>query len=89
MMAGANASGLSHGEFMKRDIPLRVLGSSLVIFSYYYIVNIDVMVGVGLSLTGDLLALPYFIRTKAWDVVVMIGFLSIVSIGKLSQGLFT
>ena len=74
---------------MKRDIPLRVLGSSLVVVAYGVIVYIDVMVGVGLSLTGDLLALPYFIRTKAWDVVVMIGFLSIVSVGKLAQGLFT
>ena len=73
----------------KIDVPLRVLGSLLVIFSYYYIVNIDVTIGVGLSLTGDLLALPFFIRTRAWDVVAMIGFLSLVSISKLSQGLFT
>jgi len=71
------------------DIPLRILGSLLVVSAYYVIVHIDVSIGVGLSLTGDLLALPFFIRTRAWDVVAMIGFLSIVSVSKLSQGLFT
>ena len=73
----------------KIDVPLRILGSLLVVTAYAVIVNIDVTTGVGLSLTGDLLALPYFIRTRAWDVVAMIGFLSLVSISKLSQGLFT
>ena len=70
---------------MKIDVPLRVLGSLLVVFAYYVIVHIDVTVGVVLSLTGDLLALPFFIRTRAWDVVAMIGFLSLVSISKLAQ----
>ena len=74
---------------VKSDVPLRVLGSLLVVFAYFVIVYIDVTVGVALSLTGDALALPFFIRTKAWDVVAMIGFLSCVSISKLAQGLFT
>ena len=74
---------------LKIDVPLRILGSLLVVTAYAVIVNFDVTIVVGLSLTGDLLALPCFIRTRAWDVVAMIGFLSIVSVGKLSQGLFT
>ena len=72
---------------MKHDVPLRVLGSALVVFAYFVIVYIDVTVGVALSLTGDLLALPFFIRTRAWDVVVMISVLSFVSISKLSSSL--
>ena len=68
---------------MKYDVPLRVIGSFLVVFAYFVIVYIDVTVGVALSLTGDTLALPFFIRTKAWDVVGMIGVLSFVSISKL------
>ena len=67
----------------KIDVPLRVIGSALVVFAYYVIVYIDVTVGVSLSLTGDCLALPFFIRTRAWDVVLMIGVLSTVSISKL------
>ena len=72
---------------MKYDVPLRVLGSALVVFAYFYIVYIDVTVGVALSLTGDCLALPFFIRTKAWDVVGMISVLSFVSISKLFSSL--
>ena len=68
---------------MKYDVPLRVVGSFLVVFAYFVIVYIDVTVGVALSLTGDTLALPFFIRTKAWDVVAMISVLSFVSISKL------
>ena len=72
---------------MKYDVPLRVLGSALVVFAYFVIVYIDVTVGVALSLTGDCLALPFFIRTKAWDVVGMISVLSFVSISKLFSSL--
>ena len=66
----------------KIDVPLRVIGSLLVVFAYFVILYMDVRVGVGLSLTGDALALPFFIRTRAWDVVFMIGILSCVSISK-------
>jgi len=67
---------------MKIDVPLRVIGSLLVVFAYFVILYMDVRVGVGLSLTGDALALPFFIRTRAWDVVFMIGILSCVSVSK-------
>ena len=68
---------------MKIDVPLRVIGSLLVVAAYAVIVYANVEVGVGLSLFGDALALPYFVRTRAWDVVFMIGVLGFVSISKL------
>ena len=67
----------------KIDVPLRVIGSVLVVLSYVMIVHMDTILGVRLQLLGDGLAIPYFIRTKAWDVVIMIGVLSFVSISKL------
>jgi len=71
---------------MKADVPMRVVGSVLVVLAYAVIVYSDVTLGVSMSLLGDILALPFFIRTKAWDVVVMIGFLCCVSISRLAQG---
>ncbi len=71
---------------MKADVPLRVLGSILVVLAYAIIVHSNVALGVSISLLGDALALPFFIRTKAWDVVVMIGFLCCVSVSKLIKG---
>ena len=73
----------------KIDVPLRILGSVLVIVGWFVIVHIDVTIGAALSLFGDCLALPYFMRTRAWDVVVMIVFLHSVTVHKLAQGLFT
>ena len=68
---------------MKIDVPMRITGSVLVVVSYIALVHIDTVLGVRLQLLGDGLAIPYFIRIKAWDVVVMVGVLSFVSISKL------
>ena len=68
---------------MKIDVPMRIAGSVLVVVSYIALVHIDTVLGVRLQLLGDGLAIPYFIRIKAWDVVVMVGVLSFVSISKL------
>ena len=62
---------------------MRVAGSLLVVLSYVMLVHIDTIIGVRLQLLGDGLAIPYFIRTRAWDVVAMIGVLSFVSVSKL------
>ena len=69
---------------VKLDVILRVLGSVLVVVSYIALVHIDTVLGVRLQLLGDGLAVPFFIRVKAWDVVAMIGVLSFVSISKLA-----
>jgi len=74
---------------MKADVPLRILGSSLVIIGWFVVVYINVTIGASLSLLGDTLAIPFFIRTRAWDVVAMIVVLHSVTVAKLSQGLFT
>ncbi len=69
---------------MKLDVTGRILGSALVIVGYFIVLNVDVTSGVITNLIGDSISLPFFIRTKAWDVVVMISFLAIVSVSKLT-----
>ena len=69
---------------VKLDVILRIVGSVLVVVSYIALVHIDTVLGVRLQLLGDGLAVPFFIRVKAWDVVAMIGVLSFVSISKLA-----
>ena len=70
---------------MKLDVTGRILGSALVIVGYFVVLNVDVTAGVITNLIGDSISLPFFIRTKAWDVVMMISFLAIVSLSKLSS----
>ena len=69
---------------VKLDVILRIVGSVLAVASYIALVHIDTVLGVRLQLLGDGLAVPFFIRVKAWDVVAMIGVLSFVSISKLA-----
>ena len=61
-------------------VSLRVMGSVLVILSYFVILHISPSIGAMGTLTGDLLSMPFFIYSKAWDIVVMLCFLIVISI---------
>jgi len=43
-----------------------------------------VIVGVVINLIADLISIPYFVRTKSWDVVIMLSFLLAISMTKLT-----
>ena len=68
---------------MNITVPMRVLGSGLVIIAYFIILHISTTVGVVLQLVGDSISIPYFVRTKSWDVVIMIAFLLVISLTHL------
>tara|TARA_X000001382_G_scaffold130166_1_gene124161 strand:- start:1464 stop:1673 length:210 start_codon:yes stop_codon:yes gene_type:complete len=68
---------------MKIDTSLRILGSTLVIAAYFLIIHVNILVGVVTHFVADLISIPYFIRTKSWDVVIMLSFLLIISLSKL------
>ena len=65
------------------DIPLRVIGSILVVIAYFIVVHVNVTFGVVLHFIGDFVSIPYFIRTNSWDVVIMLSFLLVISVTKL------
>ena len=65
------------------DIPMRVVGSALVITAYFIVLHVSVTTGVFLHFIADLISVPYFVRTKSWDVVIMLSFLLIISLSKL------
>ena len=68
---------------MKIDTSLRILGSTLVIAAYFLIIHVNILVGVITHFIADLISIPYFIRTKSWDVVIMLSFLLMISLSKL------
>ena len=72
---------------MKSDEALRIAGSLLVIVGWTIVLNTSATIGAATSAAGDTLALPYFMRTRAWDVVAMIAVLHSVTLAKLAQGL--
>ena len=62
---------------------MRVIGSGLVIASYFITLHLDVVTGVILHLTAISISVPYFIKSKAWDVVIMMSFLMTIGTGRL------
>ena len=62
---------------------MRITGSILVITAYFVVLHINITLGVLLHFVADMISVPYFIRTKSWDVVIMLGFLLAISFSKL------
>ena len=68
---------------MKTITLMRIVGSIGVIVAYFVILHINVLAGVIINFIADLISIPYFAKTKAWDVVIMLSFLLAISISKL------
>tara|TARA_B100000085_G_C18346263_1_gene432447 strand:+ start:264 stop:458 length:195 start_codon:yes stop_codon:yes gene_type:complete len=62
---------------------MRILGSIGVIAAYFIILHVNVLAGVIINFVADLISIPYFVKTKAWDVVIMLVFLLAISTSKL------
>jgi len=69
---------------MPIDSKARVLGSVGVITAYFIILHVNILLGVSIQLIADLISVPYFVRTRAWDVVIMLSFLLVISLSKLT-----
>jgi len=65
------------------DVLMRIIGSALAIIAYFIVIHIDVMAGVMTHFIADFISVPYFIRTRSWDVVIMLVFLLTISLSKL------
>lgn len=68
---------------MKTITGMRVVGSIGVIVAYFVILHVNILAGVIINFIADLISIPYFAKTKAWDVVIMLSFLLAISISKL------
>tara|TARA_Y100000768_G_C23674206_1_gene539134 strand:+ start:68 stop:295 length:228 start_codon:yes stop_codon:yes gene_type:complete len=69
---------------LKLDSLSRVIGSFLIVISYFIVLHVSTTIGAAMYLVSNFLSIPYFIRTKGWDVVVMLSFLIIIGIAKLA-----
>ena len=74
-------------ELMTRSVDLlqrmRIVGSGLIIAAYFITLHLDVVTGVAIHLTAMMISVPYFIKSKAWDVVIMMTFLMTIGAGRL------
>ena len=68
---------------MKTLTAMRVVGSITVITAYFVVLHVNLTVGVIMNVVADTISIPYFVKTKSWDIVVMLGFLLAISFSKL------
>ncbi len=68
---------------MKFDTSLRIVGSLMVVYGYYEILFQNVWLGVLISFTGNVVSIPWFVRTKCWDVVALLALISSIELTKL------
>ena len=70
---------------MKRpDTISRMIGSVLVVTAYFVVVHVNVVVGTMIHALACLMSIPFFVRTKAWDVVTMLSFMTCISFSKFA-----
>ena len=61
----------------------RVLSSITIVFAFYMTLYHDTSLGARLYMIGNLLALPYMIRNRCWDVVALLTFLIVMGLPKV------
>jgi len=76
---------ISHSNLTRPsvDIIMRIVGSGLVIIAYFVVIRVNMTLGVVLHFVADVISIPYFVRTKSWDVVIMLTLLLVISLSKL------
>ena len=67
-------------ELLKR---MRNIGSGLVISAYFIMLRLNIVTGVIVHLIAMSISVPYFIKSKAWDVVIMMAFLMTIGASRL------
>ena len=67
-------------DFLQR---MRIVGSGLIIAAYFITLHLDVVTGVVVHLVAMSISVPYFIKSRAWDVVIMMTFLMTIGSGRL------
>ena len=68
---------------VKIDSVGRILGSFLIVTAYFIVLHISATLGAMMHLFANVISLPFFIRTKAYDVVIMLSFLMVISLTKV------
>tara|TARA_Y100001968_G_scaffold321124_1_gene355050 strand:- start:4999 stop:5211 length:213 start_codon:yes stop_codon:yes gene_type:complete len=61
----------------------RIIGSFLIVTAYFIVLHVSATLGALMHLIANVISIPFFIRTKAHDVVIMLTFLMVISLSKI------
>ena len=75
---------------MKSDrliVAARMIGTYGIILGYFVTLHISTYVGAMFNVVFELMALPFYIKNKMWDVVIMFVFLLTIGFSKIAIGI--
>jgi hypothetical protein len=70
---------------MSKTNLLRYIGNFLLIIGYFVLLWGDFKYGLLIKCIGGLLTLPFAIKLKLWDVLILCVFYGVIEFAKLSQ----
>ena len=56
---------------LQLDTTGRIIGSFLIVTAYFIVLHVSATIGAAMHLLANIISIPFFIRTKAHDVVIM------------------
>lgn len=73
---------------MERESILRLIGNTILVIGYFVMLWFDLTLGLVIKCIGGLLTIPFAIKLKLWDVLILCGFFSILDLTKILYLLF-
>jgi hypothetical protein len=64
---------------------LRILGSVLLVVGYFLVLYVDMKIGCTVRLVGNLAMIPFAVKIRTWDVVVLEAFFSFIDLSKIIE----
>ena len=68
---------------MKQEVTARIISSILIVVAYWTTLYYDSKLGASIYAVANLLAIPYMLKQRCWDVVALLTFLIIVGLPKI------
>jgi hypothetical protein len=66
-------------------VALRYTGSVILIIGYVILLNVDVFWGVTLRMIANVFSLPWAIKNKVWDLVVLLVLFFVIEVHKFLE----
>jgi len=61
----------------------RIVSSLIVCIAYFVTLYVDTTIGARIYIVGNVLALPYMVKHKCWDIVALLVFFIVVGLPKV------
>ena len=68
---------------MSKTSILRYIGNFLLILGYFFMVWVDLKVGLTVKFLAGFLTIPFSIKLRLWDVLILTGFFTVIEGTKL------